>query len=119
MKLNLGCGYQIVDGWINVDYGLGARLSKIPFLKSINKRVRLFNLDNWDTRIFLHDLTKEFPWKKESIDIIYSSHTLEHFSRSEGLGFLNECFRVLKKGGIIRIVVPDLQDIVNDYNNKL
>ena len=117
MKLNLGCGSQVVDEWINVDYALGAKLSKIPFFKLVNKKIKLFDLD-WDNRIFLHDLTKKFPWEDESVDEIYSSHTLEHFSRTEGLKFLEECHRVLKKGGIIRIVVPDLQCIVNDFNEK-
>jgi len=33
MKLNLGCGNQVVEGWVNVDYALGARFAKIPFSK--------------------------------------------------------------------------------------
>lgn len=45
MKLNLGCGKEVVDGWVNVDYGLGAKLSKIPFFSSINKRTKLFDHD--------------------------------------------------------------------------
>lgn len=117
MKLNLGCGPQIVNDWINVDYALGAKLSKIALFKLINKHIRLFRLD-WDKRIFIHDLTKKFPWEERSIDVIYSSHTLEHLSRVQGLTFLQECHRVLKKGGIILIVVPDLQVVVNGYINK-
>jgi predicted SAM-dependent methyltransferase len=118
MKLNLGCGSKIVENWINVDYSLGARLIKIPSFKFINKHFKLFNID-WDKRIFLHDLTKIFPWQDETIDVIYSSHTLEHLSKVEGLQFLKECYRVLKKRGVIRIIVPDLQSIVNNYNNKV
>lgn len=117
MKVNLGCGSQVVKEWVNVDFALGAKLSKIPFFKLINSRTRLFNL-NWDNRILIHDLRKKFPWANESVDTIYSSHTLEHFTRLDGLRFLKECHRVLKRGGIIRIVVPDLQSIVNEYNNK-
>ena len=116
IKLNLGCGDKIVDDWVNVDYSLGARLSKIPFFKQINKKLKLFNLD-WDKRIYLHDLTLPFPWNNSSIDEIYSSHTLEHLSRENGQKFLQECHRVLKKDGVIRIVVPDLQLIVDRYNN--
>ena len=50
MKLNLGCGSQIVDGWVNVDYALGARLFKFPFFRQLNSKVKLFELE-WDTRI--------------------------------------------------------------------
>lgn len=53
------------------------------------------------------------------MSVVYSSHTLEHFTRKEGLNFLKECHRVLRKKGIIRIVVPDLQCVVDDYINKV
>jgi predicted SAM-dependent methyltransferase len=114
MKLNLGCGPQVPDGWINVDYALGARFMKIPFFQAFNKKVKLFDLD-WNDKIYLYDLTKKFPWTDSSIDIIYSSHTLEHFSKEDGRTFLTECHRVLRKNGIIRIVVPDLRHFVAEY----
>lgn len=114
MKLNLGCGSETPQGWLNVDFSLGARFAKFPLFSSINRRLRLFELD-WSKEIFAHDLGKKFPWEDGSIDIIYSSHTLEHFFRGEGLFFLRECYRVLRKSGIIRIVIPDLRALVDDY----
>ena len=114
MKLNLGCGSQLPSGWVNVDYALGARVARIPLFRVFNKRLRLFRMD-WDDSIYLHDLTRPFPWPDNSIDIVYSSHTLEHMSREKGKAFLHQCHRVLKSGGIIRIVVPDLFAIVRRY----
>lgn len=114
MKLNLGCGSQVIDGWCNVDYSWGARLIKIPLFRLINKKLKLFNME-WNNDIYLHDLTKRFPWPDSSVDIVYSSHTLEHFSKSDGRKLLNESYRVLRKDGIIRIVVPSLSCKVNDY----
>ena len=114
MKLNLGCASQVPDGWVNVDYALGARFMKIPFFPAFNTKVKLFNLD-WNEKIYLHDLTKKFPWADSSSDIIYSSHTLEHFSKEDGRRFLAECHRVLRKNGIIRIVVPELRHNVIEY----
>jgi predicted SAM-dependent methyltransferase len=116
MKLNLGCGAQTPEGWINVDYAFGARLARMPLFGQFNRRVRLFALD-WNEDLFLHDLTKEFPWTGGTADIVYSSHTLEHFSRSQGVFFLKESHRVLKCGGTIRVVVPDLSAIVNAYRD--
>ena len=63
----------------------------------------------------MHDLRKKFPWEDNSVDVVYSSHTLEHLSKSEGQHFLTECHRVLKPNGIIRIIVPDLRAIANKY----
>ncbi len=114
MKLNLGCGSQVPDEWVNVDYALGARLMKIPFFRALNRKMHLFNLD-WNEKIYLHDLTKKFPWADSSIDIIYSSHTLEHFSKDDGQRFLVECHRVLRENGIIRVIVPDLRYNVIEY----
>ena len=116
MKLNLGCGTQTPQGWINVDYALGAKLAKLPLFSSINRKLGFFNI-NWDKEIFLHDLTTKFPWKDGQADYIYSSHTLEHLTREEGLFFLKECHRILREGGVIRIVVPDLRVIVENYLN--
>ena len=59
IKLNLGCGMQVVKGWINVDYSLGARLLKFRFFRLLNKKLNIFKV-NWDSRIFIHDLLKTF-----------------------------------------------------------
>lgn len=114
LKLNLGCGDRTPEGWINVDYALGAKLAKIPFFPLINSKLKIFNL-SWNPKIFLHDLRQKFPWSDEQFDCIYSSHTLEHLSKHQGRYFLQECYRVLNKNGTIRIVVPDLKDFVKSY----
>jgi len=114
MKLNLGCGFQVVDSWVNVDYYLGARLAHVPLFRAINRKLRFFNHD-WDDRIIIHDLTKRFPWRDSSVEVIYTSHFLEHLSRCQGRDFLEECFRVLKPGAIMRVIVPDLASIVGAY----
>lgn len=113
-KLNLGCGNQTPENWINVDYSLGAKIFKISFFSFLNKKLKLLNID-WNKDIFLHDLRKKFPWSNNSVDIIYSSHTLEHLNKQEGYRFLQECYRVLKKEGTIRIIVPDLKEIIAKY----
>jgi len=114
MKLHLGCGATTPDGWLNVDYALGARLARVPLWRTVNRRLGVFDMD-WDDRIVLHDLTKPFPWPDGAADAVYSSHTLEHLSKQDGLNFLKECYRVLKHGGWIRIVVPDLKCYVDEY----
>lgn len=116
VKINLGCGSQVIDGWINVDYSLGAHFMKIPLFRALNRKLKLFALD-WSPSIVLHNITKKFPWDDKSVDVIYSSHALEHLTKEQGADCLMECHRVLKKGGVIRIVVPDLAVVVNDYTS--
>lgn len=114
VKINLGCGSQIVDEWINVDYSFGAKMAKIPLFPLVNRALKLFSM-TWDKRIFLQDLRKPFPWKDGTVDVVYSSHTLEHLTREDGLKFLKESYRILKPGGTIRILVPDLAATVQHY----
>jgi len=114
LKLNLGCGRQVVKDWINVDYALGARLARLPLVGWLIKKTGIFGV-NWDPSIYIHNLTKRFPWADSSIDVVYTSHTLEHLSLVQGKFFLSECLRVLRPGGILRIVVPGLRPIIDDY----
>jgi SAM-dependent methyltransferase len=115
IKLNLGCGSRTPADWENVDYALGARLAKLPGFGIVNARLRLFDLA-WARRIRIHDLRKPFPWPADHADVIYSSHTFEHLTREQGSHFLREAHRVLKPGGILRLVVPDLAHIVAQYH---
>jgi predicted SAM-dependent methyltransferase len=89
--LNLGCGSRFHPDWINLD------------IKSSVKEVKAHNLKNG------------IPYATSTIDVIYHSHLLEHFSRDEALILLRECYRVLKPDGIIRVVVPDLEQIALTY----
>lgn len=116
MNLHLGCGPYFIEGWINVDYSLGAKVASIPVLGSLVKALNLFHID-WDPRIVLHNLAEPLPWPDSSVECIYTSHTLEHLRREDGERLIAECHRILKPGGALRIVVPDLKASVDDYLN--
>jgi glycosyltransferase involved in cell wall biosynthesis len=62
-----------------------------------------------------YDLTQGIPFNNNCFDAVYHSHLLEHFSKSYAPIFIQECYRVLKPGGIIRVVVPDLENIARLY----
>jgi SAM-dependent methyltransferase len=116
MKLHLGCGPHFLPDWVNVDYSLGAKLATMPIVGPLVKSLGLFNIE-WNPRIILHDLSKPLPWPDASADCIYTSHTLEHLRREDGERLIQECYRILKPGGVLRIVVPDLKASVEDYLN--
>jgi len=90
-KLNLGCYNKQLPGFINVD---------------VRSEV---NPDVCD------DVIKLDKFQKESIDLIYSSHVLEHFSYKDTDIALGRWFEILKKGGVLRLAVPDLEAVFAHY----
>ena len=118
-KLHLGCGSMTPAAWLNVDGSWNARLSKHPRLRAALTRLRLLPghalQGSWSRDIFFHDLRKPLPFAAGSFDAVYSSHTLEHLHLDDTKRLLAECHRVLAKGGVIRMVVPDLKAFVEDY----
>lgn len=63
------------------------------------------------------DLRKTLPFPDNSVDIIYSSHVLEHFHHSDLLRLLKDCRRILKPQGQISACVPDASLYIKGYLN--
>lgn len=69
----------------------------------------------------IHDLTKfPYPFKDESVDAIYSSHFVEHLDGIERIKFFNECYRILKPEGKMRLTHPYYKSVraVQDPTHK-
>ena len=122
VRINFGCGLTPIKGWINLDNSFALKLKKyypiVPLLKKFNLLTssQLRNIEfNRKENIVFADATKKFNFKNNSVDVIYTSHMLEHLSRNSANHFIKECKRVLKKGGVLRIVVPDIKKIIDDY----
>ncbi|MEM9703666.1 MAG: class I SAM-dependent methyltransferase, partial [Planctomycetota bacterium] len=58
--------------------------------------------------VLAHDLRDPLPFEDGAYDFVYHSHVLEHFRPADVPAFLSECRRVLRPGGVLRVVVPDL-----------
>lgn len=69
--------------------------------------------------IVTHDLRKGIPFADDSVGAVYHSHVLEHIDRDQADGFMAEIRRVLRPGGIHRVVVPDLETLVRRYVEDL
>lgn len=119
VKVNLGSGPSGIDGWINYDWGVLPLLSRFVKIRSL--LIKFGFLSAWYDvswpKIKLVDIRKKIPLKNNSVDYIYCSHVLEHFERWQALKVLKESYRVLKKGGVIRIAVPDIAKMVFLYEN--
>lgn len=69
----------------------------------------------------VHDLTKfPYPFKDGSVDGIFSSHFVEHLDGFERAKFMDECYRILKMGGKMRLIHPYGKSVraVQDYSHK-
>lgn len=91
-KINFGAGGDIKFGWRNVD---------IMFAPPDNV-----------------DISKPLPIDSDSVDFIYSSHTVEHLDSPSALRFFDECHRILKDGGVARIAVPSVSKIVAEADQE-
>jgi SAM-dependent methyltransferase len=121
--LNLGCGTRTSPMTVNIDFSIYQRLRASAGGRIAAKFVlhgdRRNRFEAMSDNVVVHDLRKGIPAESNSIDAVYHSHTLEHIDRAEVPGFMAEILRVLKPGGIHRIVVPDLERAVRAYIEDL
>ncbi len=88
-RIHAGCGTVYFGGWVNID---------------LRRDVAAIDL-RWD-------LSRGIPVPDTSCEAVYSEHMLEHLSAEQGLQFLRECRRGLVPGGVVRIAMPSLDDIL-------
>ncbi len=89
--VNLGCGRRRHPDWTNCDL--------VP--------------DGPD--VFPVDVSRALPFEHASCDAVYAAHVLEHLAVADAERFVTEIHRVLRPGGIVRLVVPDLEGIARAY----
>jgi predicted SAM-dependent methyltransferase len=94
LHLHIGCGPKYLPGFVNID------------------AVPLHKLDLW------LDARNGLPYRTASVDSVYCTHVLEHFYHNELLKVLSECSRVLKPGGGIRLIVPNLNHAIRAYTQS-
>lgn len=92
LRLNLGGGGDTYPGWVTIDVG------------------------NIGPSVLPLDIRRRLPFADCSVAQIYASHVLEHLEFREDVPFvLKELHRVLKRGGSVRIVVPDVVRFMDAY----
>lgn len=91
MKLNLGSGNCPLDGYVNLDGKDGQSIFPLY----------IYQLSWPDVPV---------------IDEIRASHVLEHFGHSKSIEVLANWIGVLKIGGVLKIAVPDFDDLIRRYN---
>jgi SAM-dependent methyltransferase len=123
--LNLGCGTKTSSRpeVINIDWSMYLRLKRNPILRAVapvligGERLRRFK--SLPDNVLVHNLANGLPFDSDSVDVVYHSHLLEHLDRDVAKAFLSEARRVLRPGGIHRIVVPDFESASKAYLSHL
>lgn len=123
--LNLGCGTKVSPrpGVVNIDWSIYLRIKRNPLFRVVvpvlfnGERRKRF--DTLPDNILVHDLSKGLPYDADSVDVVYHSHMLEHLDRDVAKNLMNEARRVLRPGGVHRIVVPDLERTCQEYVSHL
>lgn len=100
INLNVGCGQYEIDGFESLDF-----YSDHYYKSNRFNRVR-------------YDIRKDsLPYNNENVNTIFCSHVIEHIETKFVSKFFNESYRVLKPGGVLRIVCPDAQYLYMQYKN--
>ena len=121
-RINVGCGSSPTLGWLNFDNSPSLRLSRLPLLCRLAGLLGLLNARQRDYvqfcrrhQIHWADATRHLPVGSQSLEVLYSSHMLEHLDPTEAVLFLREARRVLMPCGLLRLVVPDVSLWIADY----
>ena len=94
----VGCGHHRMDGFLHIEKNIYKNKAGLPEI--------------------LADITVKIPLADNSIDFVFSRNTMEHLTYREFFNHLLECRRMLKTGGYIRMVVPNFDMWIKEYQNK-
>lgn len=93
VRVNLGSGYKLMNGWLNAD--------------------------NWPYAGTVYiDVSQRLPFGDGEVELIKCEHLIEHLEYRVCRDLFRESYRVLQKGGILRLSTPDLAKLIKLYSDK-
>ena len=100
------------SNWINFDASPTLLLQKIPV---INILLKPFFKVRFPKIIKYGDIINGLPVKNNLCDGIYCSHVLEHLAYTDFIKALENTYAMLKPDGTFRLVMPDLEQKIEQY----
>jgi SAM-dependent methyltransferase len=110
-----GCGLSAPPGWLNYDFSPTLRLQRLPLIGPFFKRGPTV----FPKEVRFGDIVAGLPLPDGVADGVYASHVLEHLALEDFWKALRNTNRLLKPGGIFRLVVPDLEIRARTYLEKI
>lgn len=89
--INLGSGHWKLPGWINVDLDRGSRPDVCA------------------------DLAARLPFRDACADYLHTEDFIDQLELAQASAFLRECHRILKPGGVVRVLTPDVEQLAGLY----
>jgi len=111
MYVQYGCGYEAPKQWRNFDASMTLRWERTPIVGRLYTK----NAVRFPATAEFGDIIKGLPLKDESCQGVFASHVLEHFSFDEFHRALENTKRILRKDGVFRLVVPNLEWYAREY----
>lgn len=122
-RLQLGAFDQAVEGWVNTDVTPQLLVARVPGLPRLLHRFGVIDDRRWEQHrrgafraLRWLDVSRRFRFPDASFEAVYCSHLLEHLQADVAERCLSEAHRVLVPGGVLRIAVPDLDNMVRRYD---
>lgn len=75
-------------------------------------------LPGWVNHDIEVDITKYLPYHDGAVDYILCEHCVEHVTQHQAIDFFKECHRILRQGGVARIIVPSIEQIIRKATPK-
>lgn len=123
--LNVASSHYVLEDFINLDNHIFMRLlgfykiAKKLLPKKYNDLFESFHRAKQKAILLRHECRKPLPVDAGSVDHILCSHFLEHVYPAECKKILLDFLKVLKPGGTLHIILPDIEGQVEQYlNNK-
>ncbi len=91
VMINLGSGHWKLDGWVNVDLDADSRPDVCA------------------------NLSGGLPFRDQCADFMHTEDFIDQLDLQHAGDFLRECHRVLKPGGVIRVLTPDVEQLARLY----
>lgn len=111
--MQYGSGYTSnPEGWINFDASPTLSLQKMPLIGSL---FCAYLKPRFPDNVRYGDILGRIPIDEESCKGIYCSHVLEHLSLEDFRKAIRNTYRYLVSDGIFRLVMPDLEYLVQQY----
>ena len=102
--VQFGAGHVGPKDWKNFDASPTLKLERIPLLgRLLNK-----NASRFGPNIQFGDIVKGLPIPNGTVTGLYASMVLEHLTRADCMTALANSYKMLKDGGVFRLIVPDL-----------
>ena len=108
---HIGCGFIIGKSWLNYDNSPFLLIDKISLLNKIFK----YNKNKFPKEVKYGNIVQNKLCNENSADNIYCCDVLEHVPLNDGKKMLRNIYKMLKLGGVLRIIVPSLKSRVEHY----